>query len=75
MKPGKKIIKLAKEYGFDNAEYLYSKGEYHIFIPCFTNPTEEEPMIGLPIYLIQHGDTAYDWQGVGQPPLLNLPPE
>nr|DAD88330.1 MAG TPA: hypothetical protein [Siphoviridae sp. ctnks32] len=71
MKPNKKTINLAKEYGFDAVEYLYSENGYHVFTPA--NPTNDKgvPIIGEPIYIIQKGKTSYTWQGINEPLLLD----
>ena len=71
MKPNKKTINLAQEYGFETAEYLYSRDGYDVFTPANNVPDEETPIIGEPIYIIQKGDTSYTWQGIGEPLLLD----
>gem|GEM_PF-7085435 len=71
MKPNKKTINLAQEYGFETAEYLYSRDGYDVFTPANNVPDEETPIIGEPIYIIQKGETSYTWQGIGEPLLLD----
>lgn len=71
MKPNKKTINLAKEYGFETAEYLYSQDGYDVFTPVNNTPDKETPIIGEPIYIIQKGETSYTWQGISEPLLLD----
>lgn len=53
----KKIIKLAKSYGFDGAEYIQDWGEHKVFLPTFNNPTKDV-FIGQPIIILYDGKDA-----------------
>ena len=71
MKPNKQAIDIAKEYGFDRLEHAYSKEGFDVFTPVYATQNGKAPITGEPIYIIQKGESAYAWQGVGEPLLLS----
>lgn len=71
MKPNKQAIDIAKEYGFERLEHAYSKDGFDVFTPVYTTQNGKATITGEPIYIIQKGDSAYSWQGVGEPLLLS----
>lgn len=70
MKPNKQAISIAKEYGFDALDHAYSKEGFDVFTPVYATPNGKVQITGEPVYIIQKGDSAYSWQGVGEPPFL-----
>lgn len=50
MKPNKKTVNLAKKYGYDNIEYLFSHGGISYYAPI----QEEVSYVGMPEYVIEY---------------------
>ena len=71
MNPNKQAIDIAKEYGFEELKHAYSKDGFDVFTPLDVMPNGKSPATGEPIYIIQKGESAYAWQGVGEPLLLS----
>lgn len=71
MKPNKQAIDIAKEYDFDGLNYAYSKDGFDVFTPVYATQDGKVQITGEPIYIIQKGESAYAWQGVGEPLLLS----
>ena len=71
MNPNKQAIDTAQEYGFESLNYAYSKDGFDVFTPVYVTQNDKAPITGEPIYIIQKGDSAYAWQGVGEPLLLS----
>ena len=74
MKPNKQAIDIATEYGFYGLNHAYSKDGFDVFTPVYASTNGKDPITGEPIYIVQKGDNAYAWQGVGEPLLLSETP-
>ena len=64
MKPTKKVLAIAKSYGFDGAEYNGEWNGYKVFDPIFDDP-DKFVIIGQPIIILHNGKTtriASEWE-------------